>query len=235
MPFGISSQDAKYSYGAWSSFAHYSENFEKSCMIEKWDHLFEIAGFGTHRVKKKRYLPARAPARQCSSLHEDLYVCGDQVGTFNYIHGHGRSFPFASLSFWVPIFIMSMMFYTLWEDAGQQRWFPGSAHIQSFYYALRALRGCWVTKLIPYELGPMQGALTSSVARLANQLPQVYPGHPVTSFVLKKSVVESNLVEGACSESESIHICSNHMRINDRKQPMTSQAAMEIHLRCASP
>ena len=51
----------------------------------------------------------------------------------------------------VPTFKVSLVFYTLWEDAGQQSWFPGGAHIQRFYCVLHALSGCRVAKLIPGE------------------------------------------------------------------------------------
>ena len=51
----------------------------------------------------------------------------------------------------VPTFNASIVFYMLWGDAGRQNWLPGSAHIQRFYYALHALRGCWVTKMNPWE------------------------------------------------------------------------------------
>ena len=49
----------------------------------------------------------------------------------------------------VPTLNDSIAFYTLWEKAGQQSWFPGSAHIQRFYYVLHASKKCQVTKLIP--------------------------------------------------------------------------------------
>jgi hypothetical protein len=51
----------------------------------------------------------------------------------------------------VPTLNDSIAFYTLWEKAGQQSWFPGSAHIQRFYYVLHASKKCQVTKLIPWE------------------------------------------------------------------------------------
>jgi hypothetical protein len=35
MAFGRAWQHAKYSYGAWQSFAHNSENFQQSSKIEK--------------------------------------------------------------------------------------------------------------------------------------------------------------------------------------------------------
>jgi len=50
-----------------------------------------------------------------------------------------------------PTLNVSIVFYMLWEDAGQQSWVPGSAHIQCFYCVLHDLRECRVTKLIPWE------------------------------------------------------------------------------------
>ena len=40
-------------------------------------------------------------------------------------------------------------FYTLWEDARNQNWSPGSASIQRFYSDLHGLRGCQATELTP--------------------------------------------------------------------------------------
>ena len=53
----------------------------------------------------------------------------------------------------VPIFDVSVALHTLWEDARQPPWFPGSAHIQRSYCALlvQALRGCQKTNWIPWE------------------------------------------------------------------------------------
>ena len=51
----------------------------------------------------------------------------------------------------VATFNVSVVFYMLCEEAGQQRWFPGSAHLQQFYCVLHALRECQITKMIPCE------------------------------------------------------------------------------------
>ena len=48
----------------------------------------------------------------------------------------------------VPTFNVSIVFYMLWGNVGQQNWLPGTAHSQRFKYVLHALRRCQVTKLI---------------------------------------------------------------------------------------
>ena len=51
----------------------------------------------------------------------------------------------------VPTLNVSIAFHMLWEDAGAENWFPGSAHIPCFYCIVHTLRGYWATKLIPWE------------------------------------------------------------------------------------
>jgi hypothetical protein len=71
MAFGRAWQHAKYSYGVWQSFAHNSENFQKTAKIEKCEHFFEMLGFGTRRVEEVFLLLARTPATTLTGL--DLY------------------------------------------------------------------------------------------------------------------------------------------------------------------
>ena len=41
----------------------------------------------------------------------------------------------------VPTLNVPIVFYTYWEDGGQQNWVPGSAHIQ-LLYTIRGLMEC---------------------------------------------------------------------------------------------
>ena len=51
----------------------------------------------------------------------------------------------------VATFKVSVVFYTLCKEAGQQSWFPGIAHLQQLYCVLHALRGCRIERMISCE------------------------------------------------------------------------------------
>jgi hypothetical protein len=99
----------------------------------------------THRANKNRVWCGQGDT--CSSIssmwpHSTLLLCFTRFETMpgNKIDSLG-----------VPTFNASKVFDTLWENIGEQNWFPGRAHIQRCYCVLHDLGGCRVTNLICWE------------------------------------------------------------------------------------
>ena len=88
------------------------------------------------------------PGGRSYSIHQKCAPCAHSKHGVMWPRG-----PWSSISSMWPwehlVHAFPISFYTLWADARNQNWSPGSASIQRFYSDLHALRGCQATKLTP--------------------------------------------------------------------------------------
>ena len=93
------------------------------------------------------------------SIHQKCAPCAHSPRTHRALTAHSKNGvmwprgPWSSISSMRPwehlVHGFRVSFYTLWEDARNQNWSPGSASIQRFYSDLHGLRGCQATELTP--------------------------------------------------------------------------------------